>query len=108
MLKILKVTGNSLFPLYQEGDFVLVFKIPFEFFKYVNYQVGDIVVINHPYYGTIIKKIKQVSDDNNQFFVIGTQMNSTDSRQFGMVEKKWIMGKVILHFKKPGKGIDLM
>mgnify|MGYP000906776309 FL=1 len=103
MCQILKVTGNSLFPLIQEGDFVLVFKIPFLFSRFFQYKKGDIVVLKHPYYGVLIKKIDWLSADGKQSFVIGNHAESTDSRQFGLVENSWISGKVVFHIQKPGR-----
>lgn len=103
MLRFLKVTGNSLFPLYQEGDFVLIIKIPFSLWGYFRYHRGDIVVVKHPYYGLLIKIIQSITNDGKQFFLIGTQDESTDSRQFGLVEHHWILGKVIWHIRNPGK-----
>lgn len=103
MYRILKVTGNSLFPLIQEGDFVLVFKIPFLLSKFFKYKKGDIIVLKHPYYGVLIKKIDWLSADAKQYFVVGSHPESTDSRQFGLIEHSWISGKVILHIQKPGR-----
>ena len=45
MLKILKVTEDSLAPEYQNGDFVLVSKIPFLF---VPPSPGDIIAFHQP------------------------------------------------------------
>ncbi len=103
MFRILKVTGNSLFPLIQEGDFVIVFKIPFLLWRFFRYHRGDIVVLKHPYYGILIKKIDWLSDDGKQYSVIGTHPESTDSRQFGLVEYEWLVGKMIFHIRHPSR-----
>ena len=101
MFRFLKVTGNSLSPFYQEGDFVLAVKVPFLFNLFSKFRQGDIMVLRHPYYGVLIKQVQWISSDGNQFYVTGTQPESTDSRQFGLVERKWVFGKVILHIQKP-------
>ena len=101
MFRILKVTGNSLFPLIQEGDFVIVFKIPFSLWRFLQYHVGDIVILKHPYYGVLIKKIDWLSEDGQKYYVVGTHSESIDSRQFGLVEYKWLVGKVIWHIQVP-------
>lgn len=101
MLRIIKVTGNSLFPSFQEGDFVVIIKIPFLLLNIWNYLPGDTVVLEHPYYGTLIKKIEWLSPDKKQYFVIGNNPNSTDSRQFGLVEYQWLLGKVVWHIQYP-------
>jgi len=98
MLKLLKVTGLSLAPEYQEGDFVLVTKIPF----LMNHlKIDDVVVFNHPLYGVLIKRIESVASDGGEVFVIGTNENSLDSRQFGAVQRANLLGKVIWHIRKP-------
>lgn len=98
MLRIIKVAGDSLLPMYNNGDFVLIAKIPF---LLVKIKVGDIVVFKHPAYGQLIKKVDAVMDQEDKLFVIGFHENSVDSRQFGAISKKNILGKVIWHFKKP-------
>jgi len=98
MCKILKVTGNSLEPAYLEGDFVLTLKIPF----YVSaYKSGDTVVFQHPDYGVMIKQVESLSSGGKEIFVAGTHPLSTDSRHFGPVHKRDILGKVIWHIKRP-------
>ena len=47
----------------------------------------------------MIKIIKEIKDD--KIFVIGTHNNSIDSRNFGYINKKDIIGKVIFTIKKP-------
>jgi nickel-type superoxide dismutase maturation protease len=103
MVRILKVTGKSLFPLIQEGDFVTVFKIPFFLWRIFPYRPGDIIVIKHPHYGTLIKKIEWCSPDGNQYYVVGNHPESTDSRTFGLVAREWLSGKVIWQIKKPAR-----
>jgi signal peptidase I len=101
MLKLLKVTENSLAPEYQEGDFVLVAKIPFFFFKTLHQ--GDIVVFKQPLYGTMIKKIEQLFLLQREVYVVGTHPDSIDSHQFGAIAERDLVGKVIWHIQKPEK-----
>ena len=97
MIQILKVTGESLSPFFLEGDFVVVSKIPFVLRKI---KTGDIVVFRHPAYGTMIKKVEQISPDGEEIFVLGTHPESTDSRQFGPLRRQQLIGKVIWHIRK--------
>jgi nickel-type superoxide dismutase maturation protease len=99
MIQILKVTGESLSPFFQDGDFVLIIKIPF-FLRSV--RQGDIVVFHHPVYGTMIKRVEHVSPDGEQIEVIGSHPDSTDSRQFGPIARRALIGKVIWHIRKVG------
>ncbi len=97
MIQILKVTGESLSPFFVEGDFVVVSKIPFVLRKI---KAGDIVVFRHPVYGTMIKKVEQISPDGEEIFVLGTHPESTDSRQFGPLRRSQLTGKVIWHIRQ--------
>ena len=98
MLKLLKITGNSLTPEYQEGDFVLVAKIPFFLDRL---KTGDAVVFTHPAYGQMIKLVEHVDQPGKMVFVIGTHANSLDSRHLGPIPRAELQGKVICHIKKP-------
>lgn len=95
MCRIIKVTGESLTPLFEEGDFVLVLKIPF-----LSLNSGDTIVFRHDTYGTMIKQIEDISPRNGTVRVIGTHPRSQDSRSFGPVARKDIIGKVIWHIKQ--------
>jgi signal peptidase I len=97
MCRLLKVKGQSLEPIFRDGDFVLISKIPI---LSGNIQLGDQIVFRHAIYGTLIKLIEEISPDGDNFFVRGTNINSVDSRRFGSIQKRDIIGKVIWHFKK--------
>lgn len=100
MLQFIKISGNSLSPEYQEGDFVLIGKTP-RFLSSV--RQGDLFVFRHPLFGTMLKKVHRVSAGGSQIHVIGTHENSVDSRQFGPVRKDDLIGKVIWHIRRPGR-----
>ncbi len=97
MAKLLKVAGASLEPSYQDGDFVLVSKIPI-LFRFV--QKGDVIVFHHEIYGTLIKRIDRLVPEQNGFYVLGTREDSIDSRLLGIIAKKDVIGKVIWHIAK--------
>ena len=98
MLRLIKVSGQSLSPEYHEGDFVLIAKIPF-FFNSV--KTGDVVVFNHPQYGKMIKKVERIDQGTGELFVIGSHDSSVDSRHFGPIGREALVGKVIWHIRKP-------
>ena len=98
MISVLKVTGESLYPLYKEGDFVIISKIPFVLNRL---KIGDIIVFKHSLHGTMIKQIKEINNEGDKLQVIGRHGNSVDSRQFGEIDKASIIGKVVLHFRNP-------
>ena len=98
MLRLLKVSGESLSPLYQDGDFVLVAKIPLLF---NSIHRGDFIAFHHEIYGTMIKQVDDISTDREKLRVTGTHENSIDSTQFGAIHRDIIIGKVIWHIKRP-------
>jgi signal peptidase I len=99
MLKIIKVTGHSLSPEYQEGDYVVITTIPF-FFSAL--KTGEKIVFQHPVYGTMIKRVEQDCAADQEVFVVGSHPDSLDSRQFGPIPKNWITGKVLWHIANSG------
>lgn len=98
MFQLIKVSGKSLLPEYQEGDFVLVVKVPF-FLRRI--QQGDVVVFDHPVYGLMIKVVDHLIPEKDEIFVVGTHMFSVDSREFGPISRKVLIGKVVWHISKP-------
>lgn len=94
MCRVLKVTGESLVPFVDEGDFVLVFKIPFFLLK-----EGNIIVFHQSTFGTLIKLVETVHQEDKSVFVVGTHPSSTDSRIFGPVAGRDIIGKVVWRIK---------
>jgi signal peptidase I len=104
MIKVLKVSGQSLTPYYQEGDFVLIVKIPFFLDRL---KSGDTVAFNHPVYGLMIKLVEHIEPAGELIFVSGTQANSLDSRQLGPIPRKALLGKVIWHIKQPPRRQNL-
>ncbi len=96
MLKLLRVTGDSLTPQFEHGDFVLVSKIPFLFRKPL---AGDVIAFHQPGYGTLIKRIQSVQS-GGELEVAGTLPESIDSRVFGSVRSGDVVGKVVWHIHK--------
>lgn len=97
MLRLLKVTGRSLAPDYQDGDFVLTSRIPVLFGRL---RSGDVVVFEHEFYGTLIKRVERIDAALDQLFVVGLPDDSVDSRRFGPVPRRSIRGKVIWHIRR--------
>jgi nickel-type superoxide dismutase maturation protease len=97
MLKVIKVTGESLSPAYQEGDYVLVGTWSFFF----DINVGDTIVFRHPEYGMMIKMVAKALRSNQSYIVKGDHPYSVDSRSFGPVPKDLVLGKVLWHIQQP-------
>lgn len=96
MLQFVKVTGESLSPLFQAGDYVLLLKIPSLLHQL---RRGDIIVFQQPAYGVLIKRV-DAQLENGEVIVSGTAENSLDSRQLGPIPLHWVMGKVIWHIRR--------
>lgn len=97
MLKFLKVTGESLSPFFESGDYVLALGRPFAGWRL---RPGQTLIFRHPYYGTLIKRLERILP-GDELFVVGTHPDSTDSRSFGPIPRQWITGRVIGRIKKP-------
>jgi len=96
MLRIIKVTGSSLFPKIKPGDFVLIDRLPWLFHRV---KTGDVVVFNHPIYGRMIKIVERVDRQRKELWVYGVKEESLDSKALGAVLSNWLIGKVIWHIK---------
>ncbi len=96
MLRLLKVRGESLWPDYREGDYVLVAGVPFPAHRI---KPGDVIVFRQPGHGSLIKRVHRVLQGGGAYDVRGTQVVSSDSRDFGPVPRARVSGKVIWHIR---------
>ncbi len=97
MFKIFKINGESLYPEYRNGDYVLVAKSPFPYF---NIRIGDVIAFDQAEYGLMIKRINAISEDSAHVEVKGSVIESIDSSSFGPICRKDIIGKVIWHIQQ--------
>jgi len=85
------VIGTSMEPTFQRDTQLLVRKKWF----LIQLKKNDVIVFSHP----DLKKflVKRISDiKKGAYFVLGDNKNSsTDSRDFGWIEEKNIIGKVV-------------
>jgi signal peptidase I len=96
VLRLLKVRGESLYPEFRPGDYVLILRPSFPGLKI---KVGDTIAFDQPRYGMLLKRVKEVLESGRSFDVRGSQIASTDSRNFGPVPRTRVLGKVIWHIK---------
>lgn len=94
MFKLFKIEGFSLYPLLKEGEVVLCFKL----YAFNKIKINDFVVFNHKIKGLMIKKVSSI--ENNKYFVKGETPDSIDSRDFGSLEKKELLYKVLFRIKR--------
>jgi nickel-type superoxide dismutase maturation protease len=99
MFRFYKVVGASMTPSLYQGDYVLCLTWPL--FRFTENQV---VVVNHPKYLTIIKRIKRVSG-NRGYWLVGDNPQSTSSQELGLVTHEdiagWVLLKIINKHKAP-------
>ena len=97
MFRILKITGDSMSPVFREGDFVLLATHPL---VRKRLKVGDIIIFEHGHYGTLIKRIASFDPETAEAYVEGSNPDSLSSLRLGMIQRKAIRGKVIAHIPK--------
>ncbi len=92
LLSRFTISGHSMKPALKEGDSVLVSILPYLF---TSPKIGDIIACCKAHSKSIlIKRIKKI--EGMQYFVQGDNLqDSLDSRKFGMIEKKSILGKIV-------------
>ena len=98
MLKLVKVTGNSMSPTLEDGDYVITKKPRPQSNGYL--ASGLIYVINHSDLGRIIKRL--VNTKHDRCFFIGDNPTSTPSTLIGAVEISRVIGQVIWVIGKSG------
>ncbi len=59
MLRIFRIQGQSMQPALYAGDFVIVLTL------WIRPQRGQLVLVKHPEYGIIVKRVHTVDDDNS-------------------------------------------
>ncbi len=96
MLNLFKVSGNSMGPDLVSGDYVISTKVYFKIEK------GDTLVVKHPLFGLIIKKVFDVC--GQLFLLIGeNHQESVTTKQMGWIGSQQIKGKVVLKVKARAK-----
>ncbi len=96
MLKIIKITGDSMLNKYKNGDFVLILKSPF--FKYLLKEEKDVVFKKEPY-GIMIKSISKINKKNKTLDLKGLNKKSISKELLKNVPYKNILGIVIKKFR---------
>jgi nickel-type superoxide dismutase maturation protease len=91
---IFRIEGDSMHPTLKEGDLVLIN-------PQAELKVGDIVVARHPFKKSvnIIKRIADIMPGEKYILLSDNPEESSDSRQFGAIAAKDIIGKAEARIK---------
>ncbi|MEH6443852.1 MAG: S24/S26 family peptidase [Oceanospirillaceae bacterium] len=91
MLYIRKVSGNSMLPTLQHGDYIIATKNIFK-----HYKVNDIVIVQHAKFSEIIKRIISI-DSNEDFWLAGDGADTLSSEKMGAIKQGQILAKLCWH-----------
>lgn len=80
-------------PDFLPGDFIFTYRKPWQ-----GWLIGDDVVVKHPKYGVMIKRISD--KDENGFRFSGIHPKSLSSEDIGVLPTHAILGKVFWHIKQ--------
>ena len=98
MIRIIKVTGESLSPSFQDGDYVIIITAS----RFIdNLRPGDVIVFDHDDYGRVIKMVDRINPLTGEIYVTGTHEYSLNSIQLGTIASDSIIGRVIWHISGP-------
>ena len=96
MLRIHRVQGQSMAPAYNDGDYVVSL-------GFLPVREGDVVVVQHPLFGRIIKRVAEL-DDHSGIRLQGDNPQSTSSEAMGWLTRQQLLGRVCWHIRKPVTG----
>jgi signal peptidase I len=92
-LLVLKISGNSMKPFATDGDYAISTRL------FRNPKVGEVLIFRSPLDGNLmIKRVTKIYQDTNgrKYFLEGdNRIRSTDSKVFGSIGRKEIIGKVL-------------
>ena len=99
-LKLIKISGASMAPLFLSGDFALIKKLR----PSTNLAVGDVVLVRHPTYGLIVKALHSRADNAGieAWQLIGTGGATTAMADLGAVPRSAIIGRAIWRLSLQG------
>lgn len=98
MIKIVKVTGNSLSPFFLSGDFAIIRTFPQ---RIPDLKIGDTVVVRHPVLGLLIKQVRDVNAAQGYLEIEGAHPDSVSSQKLGKIPFQDLVGKVLFQIKSP-------
>lgn len=97
MLRLFRVSGQSMMPLYHPADILVVFT-PFPRFKR---QLGKCIVFTDKHYGLLVKQVIGLQPENRTVTVAGLNKHSIDSQMtLGPVCLDNVVGRVLFRLPR--------
>ena len=91
-VRLIRILGRSMQPRLQPGAYAL-------FGPFRSLRVGDIVLVEHPRYGRIVKAIHRI--DAQVLELIGLSESSTPAQDLGQVSIDVVLGRLIFSVQPP-------
>ena len=88
------VDGDSMLPTLKSGDAILIETS-------ISIKVGELVLARHPFRSSVkmVKRVADIDEDGSVFLSGDNPSESSDSRTFGAVSIKSIVGRVACRLK---------
>ena len=93
MIYLRRINGNRMSPTLLNGDYIVAFS-PLQ----KRFSVGDIVIVNHPQFSEIIKRIHYI-DEQGKFWLIGDGLDTLSTDKMGAIDITQILAKLCWHIK---------
>lgn len=93
MLRFFRVTGDSMRPTLDDGDYVLALT------SYCPACLHRLLVVNHPEYGVIIKRAISVEADGS-CWLSSENAAGVNTQQLGLIIPEQILGWVIWRIRR--------
>ena len=92
--RAIRVEGDSMLPDLKNGDGILINPD-------AQIVVGDILLAKHPFKKSVVilKRLAEIDENGNYFLVGDNPSESSDSRTFGAISAKHILGKAVCRLK---------
>lgn len=104
-LTLVKISGESMEPVLPDGSHILFRPIARDRRKIVpNIRLGDIVCVDHPRYGRIVKQIASLGDDG--FELEGISPKSTSRAKMGRLPYRKLCGKMAMAYLSNGRWLS--
>lgn len=99
MFSLIGIRGLSMAPTLQDGDIVIALNSRFRLSGPVT---GDVVIVDHPHLGLIVKRVSGVNVQNRAVSLAGDGGLSTDSYSLGSVTADRVLGRAIIRIPRKG------